>query len=202
MLLEAMLTRKNAWPFALLAAFIAAYIWPTPSARVSRAACERGGPSSQAPLPATEEDGGELLVLRSAAPATRAPQATAEAAPVIAAPALASSASSVQKPCNEAELMSEMRALGEENSELAIELGREGNARFPNSAAAPERARRVVKSLVNLGRFQEARDEARHMLAQYPGSPWSLEVERHLLVNPLDYPPREEQPVAVSGPAP
>jgi hypothetical protein len=103
------------------------------------------------------------------------------------------------KPSSESELMFELRRLGEENSELAIALARDGNQRFPSSPDAPERARRIAKSLVNLGRFHEARDEAKRMLELYPGSPWTLEVERHLLVNPLDYPPREEQPLAATA---
>jgi hypothetical protein len=43
----------------------------------------------------------------------------------------------------------------------------------------------VVKSLVNLARFKEAQAEARIMLAKFPDDPRALDVQRHLLTNPL-----------------
>jgi len=90
-------------------------------------------------------------------------------------------------------LMARLRALGESAPLDSIALARQGNERFPESSDAPERAWRVAKSLVNLGRFHEARDEAQAMVTRYPGTPWTLDVERHLLVHPLDQPPREAQ---------
>ena len=88
--------------------------------------------------------------------------------------------------------MAELRRLADTDPERSLRLAHEGNARFMDSADAPERAWRVVKSLVNLGRFHEARDEAKLMVQRYPRTRWTLEVQRHLLVNPLDYPAREE----------
>lgn len=101
----------------------------------------------------------------------------------------------------EAELMSELRSLGPTDPERSLDLARAGNARFPTTAAAPERARIVVKSLVGLGRFHEARDDARRMLLAYPRTPEALDVERHLLVYPLDKPSREQMQANMRGDA-
>jgi len=46
--------------------------------------------------------------------------------------------------------------------------------------------------LVNLGRFHEARDEARKLVELSLESTWAVDAQRHLLVNPLDHPSREE----------
>ena len=92
----------------------------------------------------------------------------------------------------EAALMAELRSLGSSDPERALELARDGNARFSTTGAAPERARIVVKSLVALRRFHEARDDARRMVAAYPRTPEALDVERHLLVYPLEQPSREQ----------
>ena len=87
---------------------------------------------------------------------------------------------------NEAALMVRLRQLGETDPPLSLRLAREGNARFPNSPDAPERAFVVVKSLVDMARFKEAQQEARKMLKAYPNDPRTLDVERHLLSNPLE----------------
>jgi hypothetical protein len=86
---------------------------------------------------------------------------------------------------NEAALMVRLHQLGETVPPLSLRLAREGNARFPHTPDAPERAFIVVKSLVDMARFKEAQDEARRMLRDYPGDPHTLDVERHLLSNPL-----------------
>jgi hypothetical protein len=88
--------------------------------------------------------------------------------------------------------MAQLRALGTTAPERALELARVGNALFPNTPDAAERAWFVVRSLDSLGRFHEARDEARRMVERYPGSSWAADVERHTLVYPLDQPSREE----------
>jgi hypothetical protein len=87
---------------------------------------------------------------------------------------------------NEAALMVRLHQLGETDPPLSLQLAREGNARFPNSPDAPERAFIVVKSLVDMTRFKEAQEEARKMLKRYPNDPHTLDVERHLLSNPLE----------------
>jgi len=87
---------------------------------------------------------------------------------------------------NEAALMVRLHQLAETNPPLSLQLAREGNARYPRTADAPERAFIVVKSLVDMGRFKEAQVEARKMLKSYPNDPHTLDVERHLLSNPLE----------------
>jgi hypothetical protein len=97
-----------------------------------------------------------------------------------------------EKPLEEPALMAKLRALGATSPELALSLARQGNARFPNSRGAAERAWFVVKSLDSLGRFHEGRAEAHTMVERYRGSSWANDVERHTLVYPLDQPSREE----------
>ncbi|HVV53426.1 MAG TPA: hypothetical protein VHO06_27460 [Polyangia bacterium] len=87
---------------------------------------------------------------------------------------------------SEASLMVKLHQLAETNPPLSLELARRGNARFPHSADAPERAFIVVKSLVDMGRFNEAQQEARRMLKDYPNDPHTNDVERHLLSIPLE----------------
>jgi TolA-binding protein len=57
--------------------------------------------------------------------------------------------------------------------------------RDPDGPDAPERAWMIVKSLVDLQRFSEAKDEAQAMVNRYPGTSWAQDVQRHLLSNPL-----------------
>lgn len=94
---------------------------------------------------------------------------------------------------DEAALMAKLRHLGNEAPLESLNLAREGTSRFRDSPDAPERAWFLVRALENLGRFHEARDEAKLIVKKYPGDPWALDVKRHLLVYPLDQPSREEQ---------
>ena len=95
-------------------------------------------------------------------------------------------------PITEAQLMATLREMGGTSPQRSIELAREGQRRFPNSAGAAERDFVVVQSLVNQKRFHEARDEARAMVSKYPDNQFALDAQRHLLVYPLDQPSREE----------
>lgn len=88
----------------------------------------------------------------------------------------------------EAAIMQRLHAIGETDPAAALGLALEGNARFPASADAPERGWIICRSLVDLRRFSEAVAEARVMVEQYPDTPWALDVERHLLVNPMSDP--------------
>lgn len=96
-------------------------------------------------------------------------------------PAAASAPVSPRAPARKAEdeaaLMERMRRLRSSDPELAMELAREGNARFPNSAAAPERASIIIHALAELGRLSDARGEAEQMVNEYPDTPWALEIE-------------------------
>jgi hypothetical protein len=138
----------------------------------------RGGPRS-----AEERDkptGARPTSARTRPGDGSAPEAVAQAA----APPL--TARDLAALVDEAALMVRLRQLGETDPPLSLRLAREGNARFPNSPDAPERAFIVVKSLVDLARFKEAQGEARKMLKAYPNDPRTLDVERHLLSNPLE----------------
>jgi len=83
-------------------------------------------------------------------------------------------------------LMSAIRELGAPDPARALELAREGNRRFPNSADVAERTWTVCRSLAALGRFSEAQQEARQMVQQYPDTTWAGDVRRHLLTQPLE----------------
>jgi hypothetical protein len=91
-------------------------------------------------------------------------------------------------PRNEASLMAELRELGATDPERSLKLARDGRAQFKESADAPERSWFVVKSLMNLGRIDEARAEARTMLEKYRNTSWADDVHRHLFVNPPTHP--------------
>jgi hypothetical protein len=86
---------------------------------------------------------------------------------------------------DEATLMERLRSLAGSDPQQILRLAREANARDPDSPDAAERAWMVVKSLVDLQRFSEAKDEAQTMVNRYPGTSWALDVQRHLLSNPL-----------------
>ncbi|MGC4086958.1 MAG: hypothetical protein QM756_03470 [Polyangiaceae bacterium] len=118
-------------------------------------------------------------------------------APVASAPAseraamrLAPSAEPVSPSATPSEpaLMMRLRAEGPQNPALALSLARAGNARFPGSADAAERAWFVVRALSDLGRSAEAQSEARSMVDTYKDTSWALDVERHMLVNPPTHP--------------
>jgi len=89
--------------------------------------------------------------------------------------------------------MFELRALINTAPAQALALARRGDTLFPNSPDAPERAWAAVKSLDRLLRFHEAQAEARLMRQRYPETSWTEDVERHVLLYPLDQPSREEQ---------
>jgi hypothetical protein len=94
---------------------------------------------------------------------------------------------------DEAASMQRLRALRTTAPLEAFALAEELEARFPNGRDAAERSYLAVRSLVELRRFHEARDRAKSMVERFPGDPYALDVQRHLLVNPLDLPSREEQ---------
>jgi len=89
--------------------------------------------------------------------------------------------------------METLRELLNSEPRRAIELARQANKRAPDSPDAAERAWIVVKALASLKRFHEARDEAAAMVGKYPDSSWAMDAKRHMLVQPLDLPSREEQ---------
>lgn len=84
--------------------------------------------------------------------------------------------------------MTELRALAQSAPERSLALAREGDAHFPGSEDAPERAWFKIRALVNLTRFEEARSEAVVMVDTFRDTPWAGDVERHLLTQPLNHP--------------
>lgn len=62
--------------------------------------------------------------------------------------------------------------------ELAIQLARDGNRRFPDSDSAPERASILIHALADEGQPSQARGEAEYMVNHYPDSEWVREAER------------------------
>ena len=81
--------------------------------------------------------------------------------------------------------MEKLRMLAGKDAQEILRLARAANARDPDGPHAAERAWMVVKSLTDLQRFSEAKDEAQTMVNRYPGTSWALDVQRHLLSNPL-----------------
>ena len=66
----------------------------------------------------------------------------------------------------------------------SLKLAKEAVERFPDSPDAPEFEWNVVKALFNMGRLEEAKDEARVMVQEYPGSYFAGDVDHHLLHPP------------------
>ncbi|MGA7120755.1 MAG: hypothetical protein WBY94_11690 [Polyangiaceae bacterium] len=119
------------------------------------------------------------------APAVEAP--TAVPAPPSPAPstvgpgqaATAPTVSSAAAPVllDEPALMARLRWLKERDAALRVDLAREGNRRFPDTADAPERASILIHALASLGRSSEARGAAEEMVNHYPDSDWVQEIE-------------------------
>ncbi|MGB8295762.1 MAG: hypothetical protein WCG85_10080 [Polyangia bacterium] len=84
----------------------------------------------------------------------------------------------------EAALSAKLHDLAASNPASSLVLAKEALARFPDSPDAPEFEWTVVRSLTNLQRFDEAREEAVLMIKKYPGTSWSSDVQRHVLSNP------------------
>jgi hypothetical protein len=88
----------------------------------------------------------------------------------------------------EVSTMKRLHELAESDPATALGLAVSANVQFPGSADAPERGWLICRCLVNLGRFPEAVAAARVLREQYPDTPWALDAERHLLVNPMSDP--------------
>lgn len=100
--------------------------------------------------------------------------------PVIAASRIVASATAATPavpPATEANLMTELRAVASANPAVAVELAEDGNRRFPKSNDAPERTAILVKSLLALDRYRDARARAEQMQQDFPGNRWSAEIE-------------------------
>jgi hypothetical protein len=134
---------------------------------------DRSSRGTSAPL--TASDLGQEADPQSSGFATHGSRAAAIAAPSHLTP---------PPSMDEATLMAAMRDAETTMPGIALELAREGERRFPDSADAAERAAAAVKCLARLGRVPEARGEAEIMVNRYAGTTWALEVERHTGAHP------------------
>jgi hypothetical protein len=117
---------------------------------------------------------------RAASPAAIIPDASA--LPSAAAPTPAQR--TTRREPEEPGFMNELRRVAASDPVRGLELAREGQLRFPNGAAAAERAAIVVRSLAVQGRLSEARGEAELMVQRYPGTSWAREVEQQTGAHP------------------
>lgn len=88
------------------------------------------------------------------------------------------------KPLDETSLMTKLHDLAASDPSLSLKLATEALERFPDSSNAPEFNWNLVKALFNMGRVEEAQEEARVMIAKYPGNYFAADVNRHLLNHP------------------
>jgi hypothetical protein len=158
---------------ALAGAFVLLWnLWPSPPPAAQRQALDE-----------SRADSGAARRAPSLPAATASPPPPPVARPPVPAP---------PPSATEPALIATLRLMVDTAPQQSLDLAREARRRFGSSPHAPERDWIVVKSLVNLRRFHEARDEARALVAKYPDSESAQDVRRHLLVYPLDQPSREE----------
>ena len=96
-----------------------------------------------------------------------------------------------EKPLDETSLMTKLHDLAASDPPLSLRVAKEALDRFPDSPNAPEFNWNLVKALFNMGRVEEAQEEARAMVAKYPGNYFAADVDHHLLnhpPNPADIP--------------
>jgi hypothetical protein len=82
---------------------------------------------------------------------------------------------------DESSLVAKLHDLAGSDPPLSLKLARGAVDRFPDSPNAPEFEWNVVKALFNMGRLEDAKEEARIMLWKYPDSDLTIDVDRHLL---------------------
>src|SRR5664279_1320062 len=103
----------------------------------------------------------------------------------VAGPRLqAPSQKDVNRQQDETSMLAKLHELAHTDPPLSLRLAREAVARFPDGPNAPEFEWNVVKALVNMEHWDEARQEARFMVEKYPGNSFAEDVEHHLLNPP------------------
>ena len=85
-------------------------------------------------------------------------------------------------------ILATLHDLAASDPQLSLKWAREALERFPDSPNASEFEWNVVKALFNMGRIEDAKDEAQMMVQKYPDSYFTGDVEHHLL-NPPPNPP-------------
>ena len=85
---------------------------------------------------------------------------------------------------DEPQVLAMLHDLAGSDPQRSLKLAREAVERFPDGPDAPEFEWNVVKALFNMGRLEEAKDEARLMVEEYPGTYFAGDVDHHLLHPP------------------
>lgn len=116
-------------------------------------------------------------VAASSAPAPQPVPAAKPRPPALVPPTAPVPSSAPAGLLNEPQLMVRLRSIKDSNPAVAIDLARDGNRRFPDSADAPERHSILIHALANAERRSEARGEAEQMVNHYPDSDWVREIE-------------------------
>jgi len=129
----------------------------------------RGSARDEQRVPAAAQNGSAELV-------SSAPVAPPRAE--LTAPSAPNATPSAPTPQREEALMDELRRFKDSDPQFAVDRAREGNARFPNSADAPERTSILIHALSDLGQTSEARGIAEDMVNRYSDSAWVREIER------------------------
>lgn len=164
----------------VMGAIIAIVVWRDSSPRAQRAAASDEAETEEPQDPANVEAAPEPELER----APELPRTT----PVVTASATAAAVPTPATLPDEEALMAKLHALGQADPEQSIRLARDGNRRFPKGSGASERAWIVSKSLTSLARFDEAREEAKKMVKEYPGTSWTMDVIKHILIQPGTHP--------------
>ena len=108
-------------------------------------------------------------------------------APVAVVDTPAQAAPDPGAPADESGALAMLHDLAASDPPRSLKLAKEAVERFPDSPNAPEFEWNVVKALFNMGRLDEAKDEAQIMALEYPGNYFTGDVEHHLL-HPLPNP--------------
>lgn len=164
----------------VMGAIIAVMVWRNSSAPAQREALSDTAETEESQDPAAVEAAPQPELAR----APELPRTT----PVVTASATAAAVPAPAALPDEDALMTKLHALGQSDPEQSIQLARDGNRRFPKGSGASERAWIVCKSLTNLARFDEAREEAKQMVKDYPGTSWTMDVIKHILIQPGTHP--------------
>lgn len=153
---------------------------------------ESASKRSSTPVVVVAVDSANLPATVATAP--RHVAASRASTPAASGAASARPAATAAAELDESTQMVRLRDLLGKDPLLAVKLAREGNTKRPNSPFAAERGWIVVKSLTDMGMFDEARVEARMMVDRYRNTDWAIDVERHVLVHPPGPPEPATEP--------
>ncbi len=132
-------------------------------------------------VPASVETHDLVARAAPAEPTERQPEPPLAPARRVVTPAPAPAQPEDRAPPDDVAILTKLHDLAASDPEQSLQLSREALERFPRSANASEFEWNVVKALFNMGHLEDAKDEARTMVRNYPDSDFSGDVERHLL---------------------